>query len=104
LVKECIHVGSYRKAGSIQASGWNETQKTDAQEKTQRFKVDAILGHPLFTDTYDYDVALLKLDRKIDLVHPDAPTPICLPPLGTTESYDNTMPVISVVFSVTRLL
>jgi hypothetical protein len=41
---------------------------------------------------YDYDVSLLKLDKKIDLSDPDAPTPICLPQLGYKNNYEGTVP------------
>jgi hypothetical protein len=67
------------KEGSIRSSGYKEDKKTDEDEKTQRFKVLEIINHPLFNDQYDYDYALLRLDRKIDLSAGDSPTPICLP-------------------------
>jgi len=66
--------------GSFQGRGHDFALKTDKDENTQRFKVLEIINHPLFTAGYDYDVALLKLDRKIDLLSDTAPTPICLPP------------------------
>jgi len=44
-----------------------------------------IINHPLFNQDFDYDVTLLKLDRKIDLSAPDAPTPVCLPGPGEYE-------------------
>lgn len=74
----------------MKASGWDEARKTDAQEKTQRFKVLKITNHPLFHEVeFDYDVSVLKLDRDIDLSHPDAPTPVCLPPVTNGPDYEN---------------
>jgi len=75
------------KKGSIRGAGYKEKKVKDQDEKTQRFKVVEIICHPMFTVKYDYDVCLLKIETKegakIDLAHPDAPTPICLP-----EKYD----------------
>ncbi|OXA41864.1 Plasma kallikrein [Folsomia candida] len=71
--------------GSIQSSGYNLTKVTDEQEHSQRFKVAEIINHPLFTSKYDYDVSLLRLEKKIDLSAADAPTPICLPGPGQYE-------------------
>ncbi|CAL8121400.1 unnamed protein product [Orchesella dallaii] len=76
--------------GSIRGAGYDMDDKTDADEKTQRFGVAEVILHPLFTVKYDYDFALLRLDRKIDLADSDAPTPVCLPPVTTFDSLDLT--------------
>jgi hypothetical protein len=42
---------------------------------------------------YDYDYALLRLEKKIDLSAADAPTPICLPAASkVNETYEGTKP------------
>jgi len=79
--------------GSIRGSGWNAKKVSDADEHTQRFRVAEIIQHPLFTEKYDYDFALLRLERKIDLASADSPTPICLPPPNIrTETWEGTSP------------
>jgi V8-like Glu-specific endopeptidase len=98
--------------GSMQGRGHEFAQTTDEKEGTQRFKVVEIINHPLFTPGYDYDIALLKLDRKIDLKSADAPTPICLPPAASyKETYVGLSPTVvgwgladEVAGATTRLL
>ncbi|CAL8129049.1 unnamed protein product [Orchesella dallaii] len=74
--------------GSTRGPGWDAVKKTDADEKTLRFEVEELIMHPLFTKLYDYDFALLRLKKKIKLDESDSPTPICLPPANTFESFD----------------
>jgi secreted trypsin-like serine protease len=57
-------------------------KQIDAEEKTQRFKVLSIKNHPLFSEEFDYDVALLRLDRPLDFTGPNRTTSICLPKVG----------------------
>ncbi|ODM91555.1 Transmembrane protease serine 9 [Orchesella cincta] len=74
-------------AGSVRGPGYDLDKVTDADEKTLRFEVEELISHPLFTPKYDYDFALLKLDRKIDLGDADSPTPVCLPPADTYDTF-----------------
>ncbi|XP_021957380.1 serine protease 27 [Folsomia candida] len=79
--------------GSIRGSGYNLKLKTDEEEKTQRYRVAEIIMHPLFTEQYDYDFALLRLEKKIDLTASDSPTPICLPPPNLPDAtFEDTNP------------
>jgi hypothetical protein len=49
--------------------------------------------HPLFTEQYDYDYALLRLEKKIDFGAANAPTPICLPPPNSFHTtFEGTTP------------
>ncbi|CAG7722478.1 unnamed protein product [Allacma fusca] len=106
---ESIKLG---QEGSMQGRGHEFAQTTDEKEGTQRFKIVEIINHPLFTPGYDYDAALLKLDRKIDLTAADAPTPICLPnPATYKETYVGKSPTVvgwgladEVAGATTRLL
>lgn len=59
---------------------------TDEDEKTQRYRVDEIITHPLFNEFMDFDFALLKLKQKLDLSVDNAPIPVCLPPADTYDS------------------
>lgn len=77
---------TFSEEGSIRSSGYNAAKKTDADEHAQRYKVVDIINHPFFTEQYDYDFALLKLDKKINLGEASSPTPICLPPANTFDS------------------
>ncbi|CAG7732401.1 unnamed protein product [Allacma fusca] len=77
---------SWGEYGSIQGPGWNFTKKSDLDEGSFRHKVVRIINHPLFTNAYDFDVSLLELESPINFRMPDAPTPVCLPPLGVTNN------------------
>lgn len=77
----------FSEEGSIRGSGWDAKKKTDKDEGTQRYQVEEIINHPLFNEYYDYDYALLRLTKKIDLAAADAPTPICLPPADIWDSH-----------------
>jgi len=81
--------------GSIQGAGYGNKAVTDAEESSQRYKVVQMINHPLFTTKYDYDVSLLKLDRKIELTDPNAPTPICLPPINYNETFEDELATVS---------
>jgi hypothetical protein len=44
---------------------------------------------------YDYDVALLRLEKKVDLSAADAPTPICLPGPGQyDQTFESEIPTV----------
>ncbi|CAG7825632.1 unnamed protein product [Allacma fusca] len=77
---------SWGEYGSIQGPGWNFTRQSDQGEGSFRYQVVRIINHPLFTNGYDFDVSLLELKTPINFRMPDAPTPICLPPLGVTNN------------------
>lgn len=70
-----------REQGSIKGSGWNKKAVTDEDERTIRLDIAEIIMHPLFTEEYDFDVALLRLAHPVDLASIEA-TPICLPKVG----------------------
>jgi len=74
--------------GSIQGPGWQLGNVTDEDEGTQRIKVAEIITHPLFSDSYDFDVALLKLATKIDLKSNPEICPICIPPPGVFSEHN----------------
>lgn len=79
--------------GSTRGSGHDLKPVTDEDEKTQRHRVAEIIQHPLFNEQYDFDFALLRLEKKIDLGAADAPTPICLPPPNKfAETFEDTKP------------
>lgn len=45
--------------------------------------------------SFDYDVSLLKLDRKIDLSAADAPTPVCIPGVGQyDDGFEDQTPTV----------
>ena len=49
-----------------------------------------------YTFRFDYDAALLRVDRKIPLVGDKAPTPICLPKPGSWHNlFDNQKALVS---------
>ncbi|ODM88291.1 Coagulation factor IX [Orchesella cincta] len=81
-------------AGSVRGPGYDLDKVTDADEKNLRFEVEELISHPLFTPKYDYDFALLKLDRKIDLGDADSPTPVCLPPADTYDTFSWTKKIL----------
>ncbi|CAG7834824.1 unnamed protein product [Allacma fusca] len=62
-------------------------RRIDEAEKTQRFKVVAIKNHPLFTTEFDFDVALLRLDRPVNFTGPNRTTTICLPKFDYKNTY-----------------
>jgi len=74
------------EANSIRGPGWDLALKTDAEENTQRLAAEEIINHPLFTKAYDYDYALIKLSKRLNLADVDV-TPICLPPATTYDSF-----------------
>ncbi|ODM92213.1 Coagulation factor X, partial [Orchesella cincta] len=74
--------------GSTRGPGWDEAKKSDDDENTLRFEVEEVIMHPLFTKLYDYDFALLRLKGKVDIADSDSPTPICLPPVNTLDSFN----------------
>jgi transmembrane serine protease 9 len=71
--------------GSIRGRGFNFSRKSDTDEKSLRYKVVKITNHPLFNNKFDFDVSLLQLETPIDFRMPDAPVPICLPPVNATD-------------------
>jgi len=73
--------------GSIRGHGWEMDNRTDEEEGRIRLKVKKIINHPLFTSKYDYDVALLRLEKKLDLKTLGIP-PICLPKIGQHSSFE----------------
>ncbi|OXA51718.1 Transmembrane protease serine 6, partial [Folsomia candida] len=79
--------------GSIKGSGWNKKAVTDEDERTIRLDIAEIIMHPLFTEEYDFDVALLRLAHPVDLASIEA-TPICLPKVGDRRTFDGTIPKV----------
>jgi len=96
--------------GSIRGSGYNAANKTDESEGRIRLKVKKIISHPLFTEKYDYDVALLQLEKKLDLQTLGIP-PICLPDIGDRRRFIGVKAIVTgwgkpdeVAGSTTRIL
>ncbi|CAL8072766.1 unnamed protein product [Orchesella dallaii] len=89
-----VPAGSY---GSIkEAKGYNLPTKTDADEDRLRLNIEKAVIHPLFYQNYQrtgaiiYDVAIYKLERRLNLVHSEYGrlSTMCLPKLGTSSFYD----------------
>jgi trypsin len=79
----------------MKPSGWDAYNFTDDDEQSIRLDVEEILIHPLFNyEIFDYDVALLRLSRPVDLVSIDA-SPICLPSVGDTSDFVGNIGIIS---------
>ena len=61
---------------------------------TLRFDVVGKVYHPEFVTEYrkfgfDFDIALIKLSRPVDLTSSGAPVPICLPKSSKFTTYEN---------------
>ncbi|CAL8129091.1 unnamed protein product [Orchesella dallaii] len=74
------------QAGSIRGPGWEAAKKTDEDEATIRLEAEEIIYHPLFNVKYNYDYALIRLKKKVDLGDSDI-TPVCLPPANTFDEF-----------------
>ncbi|CAL8128666.1 unnamed protein product [Orchesella dallaii] len=66
--------------------GWTLPRETDDSEKSIRIEAESVLVHPLFAKTYDFDVAIIKLKRKLDFKTPEL-SPICMPNIGENPDY-----------------
>ncbi|CAL8129048.1 unnamed protein product [Orchesella dallaii] len=73
--------------GSIRGPGWDAAKKSDADEGSIRLEAEEIINHPLFTEAYNFDYALIKLKKKVNLADSDL-TPVCLPPATTYDSFN----------------
>ncbi|ODM89518.1 Transmembrane protease serine 6, partial [Orchesella cincta] len=67
--------------------GWNDRRETDESEQSVRVDVERVLLHPKYVaNTFDYDIALMKLKNKLNLKK-DKVTPICLPEVSDAFNY-----------------
>lgn len=80
--------------GSIRGHGWDLKNATDEDEGRIRLKVKKIINHPLFTEKYDFDVSLLRLENKLNLKTLGL-APICLPRVGDHRTYNGVKATVS---------
>ncbi|CAL8128549.1 unnamed protein product [Orchesella dallaii] len=66
--------------------GWALPPETDKTEYSIRRDVESVTVHPLFDRTYDYDVAIIKLKKKLTFKNPEM-LPICLPEIEDILNY-----------------
>ncbi|CAG7647581.1 unnamed protein product, partial [Allacma fusca] len=64
------------------------------EEGTMRLNVEKRIFHQEFVKEYrklgfDYDIALLKLEKPVNLAGKNAPVPVCLPTTSDHDEYEN---------------
>ncbi|CAL8138324.1 unnamed protein product [Orchesella dallaii] len=84
------------KPGSVKAvPGLKFSNKTDDDELSIRIGISKIIVHPLYSSrSTDFDVALLRLEHRVDLHNPEITT-ICLPTEGNVRGYANQTTIIA---------
>ncbi|CAL8100373.1 unnamed protein product [Orchesella dallaii] len=66
--------------------GWADPRETDESEHSIRLEAESVLVHPLFDRLYDFDIAIIKLKKKLEFTSPEL-LPICLPTIEETFDY-----------------
>lgn len=94
IARNYIFKDFFREAGSIKGKGFDAAHVTDEAERTIRLDIAEIIMHPLFTSGYDFDAALLRLAKPLDLAAIEA-TPVCLPKVGDNRDFLGTIPKVA---------